>query len=749
MRALALLALCLPTTALAKTHYESLLGGVKDVALDGVVEVPLAGNVYGDELPYVWVKMSPDDEEKFLFLVDLGSDQIYVDPGFAEEQGDGVHTKNKAFFASLGLKKDKAVYKAGGKIEQTHIDELHIGGLALSGVTALVGPADTAPLYFSQPGPGTVRGVIGAGALGAATAILPSEGVVRFAPADQGEALLQQVGGTVVPFHSSESEFVKTWQGKFLFVPRYLLVDAKVGEEPLTLELRTRGLGSLLDRSVAIGDAPTHPVGDRAIAWVSPRIGDLDLGPDWVSHREYTAAEHPAGKEGRIEYNFLGAYDLALDPGTSQIALRPATAWQREPTIQAFIDRKVAEIAEIDAPNEDGTPQEKDEDQLKADNEKRAGLLATKGDFERVAGQVEAAVADLEQSVSIDPDPCENWLKLSVAYQYAGRFDDAAVAAQKGLDRYQAWASLSKDEREEIEKLEDEEREASGVQPQDLDACHVAAGVVAYYELAAGEAAQAEAMWVEHQDLDPTLGVVAGVAYLLDGQPDKAQGPLRFALNRAAPAGVAAAPYVATSRIALAEVYRQAGDLDTALAHWEKEQIFLQNDPFAIEQYAELVRGARGEAAVIEALRSMATAYPDNPMFSAVLARELAARGQDVKAKGFFDTAGAQIEHLLAVRPLYTPLHGVAAWYNVLAGKPEAAKAEAEKALAADPTDGYAHWALMSVAQQAGDIGTAVSHWKLARAYHMGHYFFASLAEPVAPPAPAPVEGAGEETAPE
>ena len=744
MRALALLALCLPTTALAKTRYESLLGRVKDVTLDGVVEVPLVAGVYGDELPYVLVKFTSGeeaaDEKASLFLVDLGSDQIWVDPELADEVGDGVHTKNKAFFASLGLKEDKATFKRGGKIQQTHIPEMHVGGMTLSGVTALVSPTDSAPLFPVTPGPGTVRGIIGVGALGAAAAILPSRGVVKFAPVEQGEALLQEVGGTIVPFRSSESELVRSRHGKVLFIPRYLLVDALVGEQSATLELHTVGFASRLDRSVPVGDVPTHRVSDFDIAWVAPRVGDLALGPAWVSHRENMAVEHPAGKEGYLNYDFLSGFDLALDVGTGQLALRPTTTWQREPSIEGFIDRKTAEIAEIDAPNEDGTPVEKDEEQLKADAEKRAGLLAKRGLYEVWGGQAAAGVADLEQSVELDPDPCGSWLDLSSAYLWAGRFDDAATAAQKGLDRYQAWASLSREERKEIEKMKEEEREASGVQPQDLDSCYTAAAMVAYYQLAAGQNAQAEAMWVEQQDLDPTLGVVAGVAYLLDGQPDKAQGPLRFAINRAAPTGMTAEPMVAASRVALAEVYRQAGDLDTALAHWEKEQLFLVAEPFAVQQYAALVKAARGDDAVIDALRTLATAHPDNPAVRTVLAQELAARGQDVKAKAFFDEAGAQIERLLALRPGLAGIHGLAAWYDLQVGKPEAARVEAEKSLALDPTSAGGHWVLMTLAQQAGDVATALSQWKLLRAYHMGFYPVAALPEPApaAPPAPAP-----------
>ena len=167
MRALALLALCLPATALAGTPLDKYEGSIGEVQIDGVVELPLYGGVYGDELPYVLVNFGEDDEGAWLFRVKLGEPDVDVANDIGEQFGGGVKTKNKKFFASLGKKKDEASYGLGGKQQTTHIDEIHLAeGLVLRDVDAGVAAFDSAPLAIDSPVVPTVFGDISLFALG-------------------------------------------------------------------------------------------------------------------------------------------------------------------------------------------------------------------------------------------------------------------------------------------------------------------------------------------------------------------------------------------------------------------------------------------------------------------------------------------------------------------------------------------------------------------------------------------------------
>lgn len=733
MRALALLALCLPATALAGSPLDKYEGSVGEVQIDGVVELPLHGGVYGDEIPYVLVSFGEDDEAAWLFAIDLGSDVLSVSSSVADQKGSGVKTKNKKFFASLGKKKDKAAYGWEGKHQVTSIDQINLAeGLVLYDVDAQVGAPDTAPLLTTSPEATTVFGSIGIGALGIPVAILPSEGVIRFAPPDQGQQLLDAVGGTVFPYQSVDSVKVKTWAGKQALPGYYTVIESQVNGQPALLSMSTGAFPSVLRQAVALADGPRVPVADATLAYTPVTLGGVELEADWVVQRDHAATEvaYPGEVVGSIGYNFLADYDIAIDPASGQIAMRAATAQQRAWPLDAFIDAVAKELEALDAPAEDGQPVEKTEEDLEAEKKKRAGLLGEKAYLHLVGGDAEQGIALMEEATGLEPDPCEMWAQLAQAYTLGHRFDDAAVAAQKGMDRFLAWSALSTEEREEIEKMDDEEREASGVQPQNLDGCHEIPGMVAYYQLVGGELDKAVATYEEHVDLHPGIGIVAGIAHLLAEDDDLAQGPLRHTLNLGARSATANQGYLNPARIALAELYRRQGDIEQAIAHWKREQASLAGDPFAVQQYADLVAEQSDAAGAMKAMQELASSYPENPVVKVVLAKTMVTAGHEAKAGAPFEAANERLDELLALRPHLGPVYGLQAWALVEQGDFDGAKAAAEKALELTPTEGYAHWALMKIAEDQGPMPKALKHYKLAKSHNMGHYFFATLEKP-------------------
>jgi outer membrane protein OmpA-like peptidoglycan-associated protein len=728
MRALALLALCLPATALAGNPYDSYTTSVGEVQIDGVVELELHSGAFGAEMPYVRVRFSEEDETYWLFLIDMGSDQIVVSKTIAEEHGSGVSTKNKNFFGSLGKKKDEAAYKLGGKFELTSFDQFLLGeGLVVSDIDATVGSFPVPAPILEDFNYAAVAGVIGVGALDLPVALLPSEGVVRFAPADQGQAILDSVGGTILPFVSAEPTKVKTWSGKQVFPGVYAIIDGQFGEQPVAMSFSTTADVSELRRSVELADAPAHPLSDVQVVYTGLALGAHAVAPNWFLQRDLAVVDYPGGVEAALGYNILAHYDIAVDPVSGQVAFDVAQAQQRHWPIEGIIASK---NKELEPKEDDGEAEEKTEDDIKAEQEERAGVLDQKAFFHIVAGQHEEAIAALEEATGLDAEPCERWALMATAYQHAHRFDDAAVAAQKAMDRYLAWSSLSAEEREEIQEMDDEEREASGVQPQDLDACYQMPGMISHYQLVADEPDKAIATFDEHADLHPNIGVMAGVAHLLEGNDDAANGPLRQALNMGGRDVARYQGFLLGARIALAELYERQGDLDTAIAHWEREGMSLSHDPFAAEQYVALVRERDGDEAALAAAQSLADGYPLNPVAHTVLGNELAAAGQADAAKAAYDTAGERMATLLSLRPNVAVTHGVQAWMLVQVEDWAGAKAAAKKGLELNARQGYAHWSMMKVAEVERKMPMALKHYKLAKAHNMGHYIFASLPAP-------------------
>ena len=161
MRALVLLALSFPATALAGSALDKWSGSVDTVEIADVVEVPLYSGAYGDELPYIRVDI---EDSTWRFLIDPGMSGIVVNSTIADDLGSGVKTRNKKIWGSLFVKEDDRVFGEGGKIKTTSLDELQITeGLVLKGIQARVDSFDPTPFGDIAHERNTIGGVIGGG----------------------------------------------------------------------------------------------------------------------------------------------------------------------------------------------------------------------------------------------------------------------------------------------------------------------------------------------------------------------------------------------------------------------------------------------------------------------------------------------------------------------------------------------------------------------------------------------------------
>lgn len=700
MTALLLLALSLPNTAFAETRLDKWqVGQVGSSTISGVVEVKLYGGIHGEELPLIRVKYGPEDKGTHLYLLDFGSNEIILSEKALEKAGASKKVKNKSHWKSLFRSEEKEVFKTGGKFEVAVVPRIDIAeGLTLHDVRVKVGAVDQDPLNMDALNVNAIAGIIGVGALPFATAALPSQGVVRFAPATDAAALLAQVG-TPVPFTSVDSDIVKTGFGKEYHPPVFAVVDATISGQALKVGLSTASYGNFVAPSWKPGSEPSFPSADFLAYYVDGQVAGQPFGvPTWAVHTGFTLMPIP-GFEGVIGQSVLRRFDIAVDPVNKQLALSPAKAQVRNPSLPGLIERKTEELKELD----EKPAEEKEKQDEQAAKEERAKLLDARAKQYLVAWDSTRAIADLQEATTLDPTPCGRWLLMAKAQAAGGFFADAEKSATKGLDLYDAWVGLPKAERARIEKMSEEELKEVAVKSQDLDGCAEAAGVLAGTYYLQGRYADVAKLYDTHKDLDPLLHQVAGSALLRAGKVAEAGGPLRQAQMRAVTVGGQTGLAVkAASRFGLMKISLDAGDSEAALAIWKAEEPLLAGSQLALELYTNVIRAGQGDAQVVPALEALTRRLPDYAAVWAALAAESKARGlpgaadQAAKARALFDNE-------LAFHGSNPGLLGAVAYFLATQADDAGARAMAAKALAIDPHEAYSHLALAFVEGRASN----------------------------------------------
>ncbi len=711
---LALMALSLP--AAAGTPLDRYVG-VDTLQIPGTVEVPLLAVPGADLRPCVEVRI---DDHPYVFALEPGHDLVVFGDNVVSDLELEAKKRNHKFLNLMG---EDAAWRVGGELDIVSVDAMRIGDLTIEGVqglnptpnTRIDAVASDAALSGS-PG---IDGVIGLGALeGLAWAILPSEGVVRFAPADQGGKLLGEVGGTAVEASASPSAIVKFGKQKELRSASPYLVPARFADKDVTAAL---AFYTQADLSTAVGfpdKAPVAGVGDIYRHWIEVGVKGGPTVEAWVVGKgDYALAatvdEARYPFDGVLGGNVLGRYDLAYDPAAHKLAFALVEG-ERKAEGGMSVVRDAAEQAlkaAIEKSKEDA-----DQDDAASGDEGADKPEGDPGAYARLAkvldkqGHFDEAVENLQKVVAFDEDKCESWLNLGEMQRKAGKFADARASFTKAAELYESWYGLPDDQRIPYGKSLDLQ-EKGGIEaallgwtraevPEDVKrqdaSCQEAYGQIAALDLLEDRAGEVGAIYDAHMDLDPWLAVARGHAALALDDGQGAQEAYRQAiLHETEP--------LVEPRVGLAVRYAREGDIDKAGELFAKAVDEDPDDLGARFLWLDAVREQQGQDAALKLALEQMNAMPGHAAPLIALVREARIAGDD-KVMG---KARKRAEKLLGEEArLHAAMvgpKGLEAIYRAEVGELDRAAALADEALEGNARCWRSWFARAEAARAQGD----------------------------------------------
>ena len=733
-------------------------GGVDTVEISEEVEVSLLSLRSQPLLPVVRAQVNDGAEhEGALFTLSSGRAAVQVTEAFA-----GAH--------ELEIKTNK---RTGAK--SVAIDRLAIGGLVLRGVTAVIveGPTGSGAAPAMTLGLGALDGV--------AYAIQPSAGVVRFVPAASGAGLLESVGGTPVAFKTTPPSEGKVGKDKQWLPGATLLVPARFGGAEVTASLDTAVLDTQVRQAVgraeldaAIGGR-THQRGDVYRHRVEVAVAAGEARDGWVSSttvRDLSSAG--VSPISRVGMDWLWRVDLAVDPATATLALRPITEPTRTDTLpgqlrDAAAAAEAADTAAAEAAKESGEEAGPDAGAWRA----LAGLHAE-------AGQYDDALAAWDTALGADELSCAAHLGRAEALIALGQLDGAVAAADRAAALYHSWwddsvvipgsapgaaghpeavpaqlrpryaqVPLKNRKGEWIPTLArawwtewagDGNDLPEGLAAQDAG-CWTADTLRAQIALATGDGGKAVEIyeqWVERFPpmqlvLDPSLAMLGANAQLVAGDM---QGP-QAQLRQAARVDLHKADQRWALGLALTYVSQERWD--------SAEPLFLQAlheapaDTVLMQHYLDAAQKFGGTKAMSKAAREFSKVRPDALVsaFGRAYAAAVADKklGRDDLSASFADT----LTETLARNPFDAWVLGNVARTHLVLGDNKAAAGLAKEGAALDPADPAVLLVQSELSRARGGEERATALAQRAAVMHATHPGYQLLPAPVgAAPAPEP-----------
>jgi tetratricopeptide (TPR) repeat protein len=670
-----------------------------DVAISGPVEVALYTTPWGSAFPCVEVQVG---DKTFLFALATGDPTTWISGDVAAAAGIKAKPANKKV---LNLKGSENEFKAGGKVVAGTLPELRIGELTLTDVPVVTEPLKRSTIVADPSAPAglNVDGRLSLTALDSvAWAVIPSKGVVRFAPAADGSALLAQVGGTPVDYGRSTQPRYKFGKDKRGGGPDTLMtIAATVGgaESPHTEVFLESAFGTVHPKFAPEG-AGTRWFGDES--WTLTTVGlggttvreDAKVRPGLEYYAEYSKGNVTAS----IGSDVLALFDIAADPASHKVTFQPTTAQVR----QNPLDRMIAEAEKgltEPAPKEGDEPKPADAPPWKPD----PSTLARLAQLHELRGEPQKALAYLQQKKDLDERDCSGWHELGEQQIELGDLDGAVTSLTQASQLYHAWWDLPVEQRTELAaelgELDPEEKKAAEFY-QEPSSCFVADGALAAALYLKGDLAKVEELVKTRTDLDTGLTNVAGNAYLVAGKPADAQAAYRQSIRISQRTSD-------SPRLGVGVAYAATGDWRTARELLER-YIDDTLDTNAILFYGEQVRAHDGDAAALQALAAFSARHPSDG--SAALAyyrqaRRMNATGDIATAQERIDATFGRMVRTASTRPVSANY----ARYLVDQGN----LAEAEKYVAeaerSTPDDVDTWFAKAEVAASRGNAGDAAA----------------------------------------
>ncbi|MFT5584601.1 MAG: tetratricopeptide (TPR) repeat protein [Cognaticolwellia sp.] len=436
------------------------------VSIDGVVQVPLYSH-YASESRAALVAVSfPYVDSPILMALSVGRSGITLTQGTAEKAG--------------------AFLKDTSQGQVAVISEMRIGGLVLSNVKVQIGDQDSMGLTTFS---------------GLATAVLPSEGVVRFAPAAQADGLLSAVGEPMA-YSSAPVQQVKYMRSKYWVGGEAVIVSGTVNgqEGPIFLDA-----GSQIAKSYA-GQTPIYTVGLSKYYATELVFGGVEvalLSSHW-SNPPYMVEAQGA----RFPGSEMAAWNIAIDPSTKRIAISTQSRTQYSSSWDIELGQALAELE---------TAKRVGEADLSDFHSGLASLYMGNNDAVN-ALEYAALVSDAK------PESCASYHLLGRAQALAGNHTQAIDTLTQSGTLYQAWIDMGLEMRDELAmaSLENPEMEKQ-VQSH---SCFDAWGLAAHSALEIGDFEQVAELYVAHHDLDASLPQAAAAAYLAQERYPQANAAL-------------------------------------------------------------------------------------------------------------------------------------------------------------------------------------------------------------------------------
>jgi tetratricopeptide (TPR) repeat protein len=700
----------------AATQFSS---SIDEMQLSGTVEVPLYDVPGFETVPVVAAQVG--DTRLFLALDPTG-DRIVL---------SGPRVK------ALGL---EGSGKKDGELESTEVDNIQVGEMSLSGVEVATKFPIVVKRWSRRSSIGRTQvlsldGYIGLSALeGVAWAILPSEGVVRFAPA--GTTGLLDDGATVPTVTKPPSKLTvgtsTSWEYGTTTVP------VSFNGSELQLRLGFFSTGSVIPASL-------KPEGAEVYTWQGSRrtSGSLQLAgasldrqtvvldhtPDHIRDNIDLPPEQRPG-DGYIGRGILGLLDIARDNTSGLMSFSYAKVSKRHDPVPLMLADAEAALAKSKETPPDAE-EEVQKDTTLPEGSKDAWEAVARA--REAAGDYPGSLEAWKTAARFAPTGCQGWLDYGLRAVEYGNAADAEEALQTASSLYHAWWDWNPQVRtalgEVLEKAAQAEQdyyfdpadinfiEIDGIRERDVamgapgprmpeqgaliksqpGTCDVADGALAGIAFVKGDTEAVETLYRAHFDLDRYIADIQGTSALVSGQPQKAHEAIRQAILREWHTGPDS-----YRRANLAHAYIADGDRQQAQALLDRAVELDHYSLTIFDQWRANALELLGPRTALVAAQNLAKVYPTSVQAHLNWHATAVAAGVDAAAA----SALAKAEELLTTKMIHHP-NRASNWVArsriaVIQGKAPQAMSSARKATKLDPGLG-AGWLAAAEAAELAD----------------------------------------------